>query len=91
MTIIGVAVVAGLSCGHASAAGILELYLCDAPLDADNVTAVYITINEVQCHLNDVWITCEELEDPQTYDLLDLTGSNFTLLGDFALPAGNYA
>jgi hypothetical protein len=26
--------------------GVLQLYLCDAPLDAENVTGVYITIDE---------------------------------------------
>jgi len=30
--------------------GTLKLYLCDAPLDAENVTGGYITINEIQYH-----------------------------------------
>ena len=50
--------------------GTLKLYLCDAPLDAENVTGVYITINEIQYHLVGQWITCEEFEGPKTYDLL---------------------
>jgi len=70
--------------------GTLELYLSDAPLDAQNVTGVYITINEIQYHLGNQWITCEEFEGPQKYDLLELTGGNITLLGEFTLPVGNY-
>ena len=70
--------------------GILELYLSDAPIDAENVTGVYITINEIQYHLDGQWMTCEEFEGPQTYNLLELTGGNTTLLGEFTLPAGNY-
>ena len=77
-------------CGQASGTGTLELYLSDAPLDAENVTGVYITINEIQYHLNDQWITCAEFVGPQTYDLLELTGGNFILLGELTLPAGNY-
>jgi hypothetical protein len=74
--------------------GTLKLYLCDAPLDAENVTGVYITITEIQYHLDDhldgQWITCEEFVGPQTYNLLELTGGNSTLLGELTLPAGNY-
>jgi len=70
--------------------GTLALYLTDAPLDAKNVSSVYITIDEIQYHLGNQWITCEEFEGPQTHDLLELTGGNSTLLGEFALPVGNY-
>jgi hypothetical protein len=70
--------------------GILKLYLSDAPIDTQNVTAVNITIQEIQYHLDGEWITCGEFVGPQTYDLLELTGGNITLLGDFTLPAGNY-
>lgn len=70
--------------------GTLKLYLSDAPLDAENVTGVYITINEIQCHLDGEWMTCEEFVSNQTYDLLELTGGNSALLGEFTLPVGNY-
>jgi len=70
--------------------GTLKLYLSDAPLDAENVTGVYISINEIQYHLDGQWVTCEEFEGPQTYNLLELTGGNSALLGNFTLPAGNY-
>ena len=70
--------------------GTLELSLTDAPPDAKNITGVYITINKIQCHLGNQWITCEEFEGPQIYELLELTGGNSTLLGEFTLPVGNY-
>ncbi len=70
--------------------GMLELYLCDAPLDAANVTGVYITINEIQCHRDSQWATCQDFVGPQTYDLLELTGGNSALLGELTLPAGHY-
>jgi len=90
--ILGTVAASGLSCGEAleTGTGTLELYLADAPIDAENVTGVYITINEIQYHVGEQWITCEEFEGPQTYDLLELTGGNFTLLGDLTLPGGHY-
>jgi hypothetical protein len=108
----------GVSCSQALGTGTLKLYLSDAPIDTENVTGVYITINEIQYHSQDSdeqlgdsdeqledsdeqledsdeqldgqWITCEEFVGNQTYNLLELTGGNITLLGEFTLPAGNY-
>ena len=50
--ILGIVAASGLSCGEApeTGTGTLELYLADAPIDAENVTGVYITINEIQYH-----------------------------------------
>jgi hypothetical protein len=70
--------------------GTLKLYLSDAPMDTENATGVYITINEIQYHRDGQWITCEEFESSKTYNLLELTGGNSILLGEFTLPAGNY-
>ena len=70
--------------------GVLQLYLCDAPLDAENVTGVYITIDEIQYHENGQWATCQDFVGPQTHDLLQLTDGNSALLGELALPAGHY-
>ncbi len=75
---------------QATKTGILKLYLSDAPIDALNVTGVYITIDEIQYHRDGQWITCEDFVGPQTYDLLELTGGNSTLLGELTLPSGNY-
>ena len=88
--IMAVLAAAGVSCGQAPGTGTLELYLSDAPIDAENVTGVYITINEIQYHLGEQWITCEEFEGPKTYNLLELTGGNSTLLGELVLPGGHF-
>ena len=70
--------------------GTLKLYLCDAPLDAENVIGVYITINEIQYHRDGQWVACEEFQGPQTHNLLELTEGKSALLGEFTLHAGNY-
>jgi len=70
--------------------GTLKLYLSDAPIDTENVTGVYITIEEIQYHLDGEWITCEEFVGPRKYNLLELTEGNSILLGELTLPAGNY-
>jgi len=88
--ILAVLAASGVSCGQASGTGTLELYLSDAPIDAENVTGVYITINEIQYNLNDQWIKCEEFAGNQTYNLLELTGGSFTLLGALTLPGGHF-
>jgi hypothetical protein len=83
----------GVGCGTSgqiSGTGTLELYLSDSPIDAENVTGVYITINEIQYHMDDQWITCEEFVGPKTYNLLELTNGNSSLLGDLVLPGGHY-
>jgi len=92
VVILGMLAASGAGCGDASGTGtgILELYLSDAPTDAENITGVYITINEIQYHINDQWITFEEFEGPKTYDLLELTDGNSTLLGELVLPGGHY-
>jgi hypothetical protein len=94
VVILAMLAASGAGCGDASGTGtgtgILELYLSDAPTDAENITGVYITINEIQYHINDQWITFEEFEGPKTYDLLELTDGNSTLLGELVLPGGHY-
>jgi hypothetical protein len=76
--------------GQTLGTGTLRLYLCDAPPEAPNITGVYITISAVQYHTNGQWATAEGFAGPQTYNLLELTGGNFALLGDLTLPVGNY-
>ena len=90
--ILAVLAASGLSCGETpeTGTGTLALYLSDAPIDAENVTGVYIKINEIQYHINDQWTTCDEFEGPQTYNLLELTNGNSTLLGELTLPGGHY-
>jgi hypothetical protein len=76
--------------GSGEETGTVSLYLCDAPIDADIVEGVYITINEIQYNLQGEWTTFEDFEGPQEYDLLELSGGNSALLGNLTLPAGQY-
>jgi Domain of unknown function (DUF4382) len=90
VVVVALAVTFGVLCSPPSQPyGTLKLYLADAPINLENVTGVYITINEIQYHLGNQWET-GEVVGPQTYNLLELTGGNSTLLGDLTLPAGNY-
>ena len=77
--------------------GTMSLSLTDAPIDADNVSGVYITINEIQYNRSadgdqddGSWVTMEEFEGPGKYNLLELTGGESALLGELVLPAGQY-
>jgi Domain of unknown function (DUF4382) len=92
VSILAMLAASGAGCGAAPGitTGTLALYLADSPTDAENVTGVYITINEIQYHMDDQWITCEEFVGPKTYNLLELTDGNSTLLGDLVLPGGHY-
>jgi len=90
VVVVALAVTFGILCSQPSGTGTLRLYLADAPINLDNVTGVYITVNEIQYHLNNQWTTAEGFTGPKTYNLLALTGGNSTLLGNLTLPAGNY-
>jgi len=80
--------------------GKLILKLIDAPIDSYNITGVFITINEIQVHNSTVdddanWEPVkvydhDDENDPNPFDLLELTDGNFVLLGEFELTAGHY-
>jgi hypothetical protein len=72
--------------------GIVNLYLTDAPIDAEDVTGVYITVTGIEYHKADEgWITAEEFGEPQVYNLLELTDGKSEMLGSFTLEAGLYS
>lgn len=71
--------------------GTLSLALTDAPIDDENVTGVFITINELQYHKqNNSWATFEEYEGPKTVNLLELTDGMTEMMGAFEMEAGQY-
>jgi len=74
--------------------GILVLKLTDAAVDDENIAGVYIAINKIEVNKstsdNANWTTVKEFDEPLKYDLLELTGGNFALLGEFELTAGQY-
>ncbi len=71
--------------------GTLRLALTDSPIDADDVTGVFITFTEIQYKIQgDQWASFDEFDEPVTYNLLDLTRGETALFGHFELPAGTY-
>ena len=75
--------------------GTLILKLIDAPADSVNITGVYIAINEIQVNNTSGngdanWKTVKEYTEPAKFDLLELTGGEVALLGEFDLTAGKY-
>jgi hypothetical protein len=70
--------------------GTLKLNLSDATTEDKSIDGVYIKINEIQYHHEGEWKTFDEFEGPQNFNLRELTGGNFTLLGELSLPSGKY-
>lgn len=89
-TILALAIVVFWGCTLSKGEGTLKLNLSDAPIDATNVDGVYIKINEIQYNLNGEWVKFDDFVGPKSYNLLELRGDNFALLGDLNLPAGHY-
>jgi hypothetical protein len=71
--------------------GTLNLSITDAPLDADGITGVFITVSEIQYHTSENgWQTFTGYEGPKTFDLLDLQRGKSEMLGSFELESGSY-
>lgn len=70
--------------------GTLKLSITDAPIETDGITAVNIGVKEIQYHIKDnQWQSVEGFE-PDTFNLLELTGGKSELLGQFELGSGIY-
>ncbi|MBS4012700.1 MAG: DUF4382 domain-containing protein [Bacteroidetes bacterium] len=81
------------SCDKDKNSGTLKLSITDAPIDSDGITGVFITVTEIQYHLNrgeNDWQVFEEFEGPKLINLLDLTHGETSLLGNLELEAGTY-
>lgn len=71
--------------------GILHLSITDAPIDAYDVTGVFITVTDIQIHKGgEDWMTIETFEGPQVYNLLELTDGISELMASIELDAGVY-
>ncbi|HKL68018.1 MAG TPA: DUF4382 domain-containing protein [Bacteroidales bacterium] len=71
--------------------GTLNLSITDAPIDDSNVAGIWLTINEIQYHMNDQeWYTFEGFDGPKEFNLLELTNGVSELLGSFEMEAGTY-
>ena len=96
-------VLTGLACGSsndegeptAADIGTLTLSMTDAPIDADTVAGVYISITKVEIGDNASdpveWLEIADYSDaPKVINLLDYTGGLAYEIGEFELEAGQY-
>jgi hypothetical protein len=82
-----------VSCEKDSDKGTLKLSITDAPVDMDEVSAVYITITDIQYHLgggeND-FESFTDFQGPKLFNILDLTRGATELLGNLEMEPGTY-
>jgi len=90
VSFIAVLIVAGCENNNGNT-GTLNLSITDAPVDLSEVAGIWLTITEIQYHMNDSeWMTFEEFEGPQLFNILELTNGESALLGSFEMQAGIY-
>lgn len=79
-------------CKVFSSGGTVSLSITDSPIDASNVSGVWITVKEIQYHRSDTtgWVSMEGFQGPQKINLLELTDGSSKLLGELNLYAGHY-
>lgn len=70
--------------------GVVNLSMTDAPLMADGVNGVYITVTDVRYNNGDGWRSMEGFDATEPFDLLALNSGKSKLLGQLSLPAGQY-
>ncbi|NOY08441.1 MAG: DUF4382 domain-containing protein [Spirochaetes bacterium] len=83
----------GLSgCDVFNRGGTVSLSITDSPIDASNVSGVWITVKEIQYHRSDTagWVPMEGFQGPQKINLLELTDGSSKLLGELNLFPGHY-
>lgn len=80
----------GTGDGTGAGTGTMNLSMTDAPIDAEGVNGVFITVEGIEYNLNGDWETMADFEGPQTFNLAALTNGESKLLGALQLPAGDY-
>jgi hypothetical protein len=95
-----VLMLAGIACSSgttetAEDIGTLTLNMTDAPIDADTVAGVYISITKVEigdkASAEVEWVELADYSDaPKVINLLDYTGGLAYEIGEFELEAGQY-
>jgi hypothetical protein len=70
--------------------GTVNLSITDAPIDAEGIEGVYITVTEVHYGKSESDWQKFTLDAPKTYNLLDLQRGDSDMMGSFELEAGTY-
>jgi len=73
-----------------SGKGSASFYLTDAPIDAENITAVTITFSNVEVSGPEGWVTIKEYEESQSINLLELQGGETFFIDEAELTSGSY-
>ncbi|WP_320004098.1 DUF4382 domain-containing protein [Shiella aurantiaca] len=71
--------------------GKASVYLTDAPIDAENVTGVYISVMGVELNGPNGWVTVSSFEEPKSLNLLDYQNGESYFLADQTMDAGVYS
>ncbi len=82
-----------LACGDDKevAKGRASISVTDAPIDDENVSAVFISINSVELNGPDGWVTLDSFEEPLAIDLLSFQNGESYFLTDQLIDAGSYS
>ncbi len=78
------------ACSEEKATGKLSLYLTDAPIDAENIEAVVLSVIRVEAHGPAGWTTVSEFDPPLQINLLDYQNGSAYFLTENIFPAGTY-
>lgn len=70
--------------------GAIELSITDAPVDAETVAGVYITVTSIEYNRNGEWEQFSDFVGPEKFNLTELINGNSELIGTLALPEGQY-
>jgi hypothetical protein len=73
------------------AVGRTNISLTDAPIDDENVSAVYISVLGVEVKNTDSWITLETFGEPEVIDLLSYQNGESYFLTEKEIDAGEYS
>lgn len=91
MAIIALVAIFFAGCESDNSKGTINLAITDAPIDSEDIVAVYITVTDVQYHVSgSQFESFPDFEGPKTYNLLDLTRGESEMLGAMQLEAGQY-
>lgn len=92
--VLGIVLVAGLiSCNNdePSSKGYASISITDAAVDAENVSEVHLSVNEIKATSNNETNTVIMFDEPEEFNLMAYQNGDIYYLGDGELEAGAYS
>jgi hypothetical protein len=81
----------GLACSEKETSkGTIKLYLTDAPVDAENIESVFISIKEIQLKKDGNWVTAANFDLPIQLDILSYQNGQTYFVTEQEIPTGKY-